>query len=223
MKIFVFRIIYILYEWCGNRLRGTLRNFVKKYDGGEMYSSWLRRILREYHGVSIGEGSYGGCFRIENVNKNTVIGKYCSIASNVHIYNRDHPCEYVSTHPVFFNERMGSIPGENLIGYRLKVIGNDVWIGQNAILLASAERIGDGAVIGAGAVVTKNVPDYAIVAGVPARIIGYRFDPRTIERIKRSKWWDWAPEKLKSHIKYFSRTDRFIEFINNEQGRPQIR
>lgn len=211
VKRFIFELLFSLYKRCNNKKKRVIRNLIKKYDGGEMYSPWLRKVLKEYHNISIGEGSYGGCFNIENVNENTIVGKYCSVASNVHIYNRDHPCRYISTHPIFFNKNYSAISEKNQIEYKKKVIGNDVWIGQNAIILASVREIGDGAVIGAGAVVTKNVPDYAIVGGVPARIIGYRFDPNTIEAIKKTKWWDWDIKRLRLNIENFSEPCSFIE------------
>jgi len=216
VKKIIYKIFFDLYKRCNNKHKKLIRNFIRKYDGGEMYSIWLRKIFKDYHNISIGEGSYGGCFKIENINGNTVIGKYCSIANNVYIYNRDHPCRYVSTHPIFFNEHYGNIPENNLIEYKKKVIGNDVWIGQNAIILASVMQIGDGAVIGAGAVVTKDVPDYAIVAGVPARILGYRFDDDTIDRIKKSKWWDWDLKKIRSNIDNFYNAIGFFENANKE-------
>lgn len=216
MKKVIFKMLYVFYKWCNYRHRKLIQSLIKKLDGGEMYSVWLRKILKDYHNIVIGTGSYGGCFRTENINPNTVIGKYCSIAGNVYIYNRDHPCRYASTHPIFFNENCGHVPEENLIEYKEKVIGNDVWIGQNAIILASVRKIGDGAVVGAGAVVTKDVPDYAIVGGVPARVLGYRFDGHTIDLIKKSTWWDWELEKIRSNIKNFSDTSGFIEMINEE-------
>jgi len=222
MKKIIFKMLYILYKWCNYKHKKSIQNFIKKFDGGEMCSLWLRKIFKDYHNIMIGEGSYGGCFRTENINANTIIGKYCSIANNVYIYNRDHPCRYVSTHPIFFNEKYGDITDKNLIEYKQKIIGNDVWIGQNVILLASVRQIGDGAVIGAGAIVTKDIPEYAIAVGNPAKIIGYRFDDYTIDIIKKSKWWDWDFEKLKSDNKYFSQISSFIELLNYEQGRPII-
>jgi len=219
MRTIIFKLLYVLYKLSNNKQKKLIQNFIKKFDGGEMYSVWLRKIFKDYHNISIGTGSYGGCFRIENINKNTIIGKYCSIANNVYIYNRDHPSRYVSTHPIFFNERYCDIPENNSIEYKQKEIGNDVWIGQNAIILASSRQIGDGAIIGAGAVVTKDVPEYAIVVGVPAKIIGYRFDNFAIDSIKKSKWWDWDLKKIKSNAKYFSKVSSFIKHIKDEKGR----
>ncbi|WP_281040324.1 MULTISPECIES: CatB-related O-acetyltransferase [unclassified Mesorhizobium] len=80
------------------------------------------------------------------------------------------------------------------------VVGHDVWIGARAIIM-SGVTIGNGAVIGAGSVVTKDVPPYAIVAGSPARIIRYRFSPDVVDRIQASEWWTWSDERIRDQIK----------------------
>jgi acetyltransferase-like isoleucine patch superfamily enzyme len=84
-------------------------------------------------------------------------------------------------------------------------IGNDVWIGQSAIILRQVSKIGDGAVIGAGAVVTKDVPDYAIVAGSPAKVIRYRFSQENIQKLKKEQWWNKSIEELKESINEFTK------------------
>ena len=82
------------------------------------------------------------------------------------------------------------------------IIGNDVWIGSHALILGGV-KIGDGAVIGAGAVVTKDVPPYAVVGGVPARIIKYRFSQEIIDKLLEIKWWNLPENILKENIKLF--------------------
>lgn len=84
------------------------------------------------------------------------------------------------------------------------MIGNDVWIGQNAIILASVTNIGDGAVIGAGTVVTKNVPDFAVVVGNPGRIVKYRFSEQATRKLKQERWWDKDIDDLRVNLDDFT-------------------
>ena len=90
------------------------------------------------------------------------------------------------------------------------VIGNDVWIGESARIMAGV-HIGDGAVIAAGAVVTKDVAPYAIVGGVPAKVIKYRFSPEQIEELLKIEWWNWDEEKIRKHADEFDNIESFIE------------
>lgn len=130
------------------------------------------------------------------------IGKYCSIADYAVIGAGDHPITTLSTSPFQYMYKnikgLGNIvvPKSNLIKREVKetTIGNDVWIGYRAFIKAGV-NIGDGAVIGAGAVVTKDVEPYSIVGGVPARLIRYRFDEDIRKELLELKWWD-LPENF---------------------------
>jgi len=193
------RLLYKLYAVRQKRLRNLILRIVTKLEKGEMVSRTLRRILLDYHDIDVGVYSYGGCFDPMCIWPYTKIGRYCSFGSGVWRFNANHPTKFKSTHPYFYNPLCGHVEQE-LIHRSELVVGNDVWVGQNAIILARVRRIGDGAVIGAGAVVTKDVPDYAIVAGNPAKIIKYRFSEKTIEKIKAEQWWNKTIEEVKVNM-----------------------
>lgn len=144
------------------------------------------------------------------------IGKFCSIASFVRINPGNHPT-YTRIAQHHFTYRSGQFGlGEDdadFFAWRKAydvTIGNDVWIGHNASIMPGV-TIGNGAVIATGAVVTKNVEPYSIVAGVSAKKIKMRFDDNLIEKIERSKWWDWDYEMLKKRLSDFRDMDSFIE------------
>lgn len=127
-------------------------------------------------------GSYTYIGMNSAVTKATV-GKYCSIANNVSIGPGEHDLSGISTHTIFHKSPL------EVLTKRDCIIGNDVWIGVDSIIKRGI-KIGDGAVIGANSVVTKDVPPYAIVAGSPAKIIRYRFDETSIKKILASAWWN---------------------------------
>jgi acetyltransferase-like isoleucine patch superfamily enzyme len=152
--------------------------------------------------VSISDHSYIN----SNTNiKNSKIGKYCSIASNVNINLGNHPSEYISSHPAFYstNKPYKTFADKDYYEEFLPTqIGNDVWIGFNAIILGNI-NIGDGSIIAAGAVVTKDVEPYSIVGGVPAKHIKYRFNENTRNELKRKKWWDKSEKWIHKNFKLF--------------------
>lgn len=134
-----------------------------------------------------------------------IIGRFCSIACGAKFLftSANHAMRSLSTYPfpIFFEE-WGLDRTRVADAWDNKgdiVVGSDVWIGYEAVVL-SGVTIGDGAIIGARAVVTRDVPPYAIVGGVPARLIRKRFDDKTIETLLRLKWWNWPSEKIARHI-----------------------
>ena len=128
------------------------------------------------------------------------IGKFCSISWNVSIGGTDHNYKSASTfNPFWWNEFFDEPEGLRKFEYPKCEIGSDVWIASGANILRKV-KVGDGAVIGAGAVVTKDVPPYAIVAGTPAKVVKYRFDDETIAGLLKIKWWDWPYETIRENI-----------------------
>lgn len=129
------------------------------------------------------------------------IGAFCSIGPEVNIGGLgNHPTNWLSTHPAFYSilKQSGKTFTEINLFDELKPnkIGNDVWIGAKALILDGVS-IGDGAIVAAGAVVTKDVPAYAIVGGVPAKVIRSRFEPKVIEALLKLQWWHLSDEVLK--------------------------
>lgn len=200
----ILQLAYKLYGLECRRLRSLILRIVNRFDGGELYSLTLRKIYLDYHQIEIGLYSYGGCFEISRIQPFTIFGRYCSVGSGVCIFNANHPLSHKSLHPFFYNPYFGIVEDEK-IERRFIEIGNDVWFGHDAIITPSVKKIGDGAVIGAGAVVTKDVPDFAVIAGNPAKIIKYRFDEKVIKEIKESKWWDDDISTLKNDLDEFTR------------------
>lgn len=172
-----------------------------------------------FHG-SLGRYSYisQNCYLLAK------IGRFTSIAENVRSISGRHPYQYpyVSTSPCFFSLNYKDQSGytfakentyEEIVYADEKlgvdvVIGNDCWIGEGASLIGGV-KVGDGAVVLAKAVVTKDVPPYAIVGGVPARILRYRYDEETIAFLLKVKWWNKDDEWLQENWKAFSDMDKF--------------
>ena len=166
-------------------------------------------------------GAYSYCSYDCNI-INARIGKYCSLANEIIIGGDEHPMEWLSTSPVFQDVKHSG-PAKKFARHalptgKITTIANDVWIGDRAIIKQGV-MVGDGAVIGAGAVVTKDVPPYAIVVGVPAKVIKYRFDEETRAALLKSKWWTLTDEELLNYGKYITNIGEFLQVIDNQTNR----
>ncbi|MDO4564034.1 MAG: CatB-related O-acetyltransferase [Clostridia bacterium] len=165
---------------------------------------------------NIGKYTYIGKSTVVNAE----VGRFCSIAAGVIIGGASHPTNFVSTSPVFLAGR--NVLKKNFAQleyspYAQTIIGNDVWIGSNAIIKGGVS-IGNGAVIGMGSIVTKDVPAYAIVGGSPARVLKMRFDNVLAQKIESTHWWAYETNFLIEVAHLMGEPEKFIEAIVQIQG-----
>ena len=147
----------------------------------------LRAYFKRHHNVDVGLYSYG-CFDPWRMPGPMQVGRYCSIAATVRTALVNHPLDALTTHPALY-EKSWAVVDQDMEHATPLVIQDDVWIGHNVMILPGCKLIGRGAVIGAGSVVTRDVPSYSIVAGNPARKLRDRFAPELIEALEQSEWW----------------------------------
>ena len=159
--------------------------------------------------LEIGKYSYGTPhIHFWDYETKLIIGKFCSISSTANfLLGGNHRKEWISTFP--FNAFSDfSFNVQHKIGYTSTkgdiIVGNDVWIGHSAIIM-SGVQIGDGAIIGAGSLVSKNIEAYSIYVGNPAQKIGYRFDSEVIEKLIKIRWWDNSKIKIDRMIEHLSK------------------
>ena len=184
-------------------MSNSIENHVTIAKSAKVTNSHLKQYsrLKEYselHNSTLGEYSYISQYSIVNKSE---IGKFCSIAHGCYIGLWEHNTQ-VTTHSFYLYEHSGNF----VKGYKnynkdniVTTLGSDVWVGANAVILKGI-NVGDGAIIGASAVVTKDVPPYAIVVGNPAKIIKYRYNRDDIIWLLKIKWWDFSREKIKEII-----------------------
>lgn len=162
------------------------------------------------------------------------VGAFCSFAPGSDVVE-NHPVQYISTHAFMYCDKncselienyeqykdrpwyfSGIVPKAKVHKYRRIIVGNDVWFGRN-VLVTNSSNIGNGVIAAAGAIITKDVPDYAVVAGVPAQIIRYRYTPKQIEALNKIAWWNWSDEKIRECY------DDLFEDINYFIGKYEVK
>ena len=169
---------------------------------------FVRALKDRFPGTEVGTGTYGNVYVYDyEATSRLKIGSFTSLAANVtFLLGGNHRPDFVTTYP--FNRVWDGF--EAIQGHPASkgdiVVGSDVWIGRDAMIM-SGVTIGDGAVIAARSVVTKDVEPYSIVAGQPARHRRYRFDARTIERLKEIEWWNWPEERIRKAVPHLMNTD----------------
>lgn len=158
----------------------------------------LRRHFSRRFSVEVGLYSYG-CFDRWRIPARTRIGRYCSFAKSVRVLDANHPMDGLTTHPFLYEAKWGVVEKDRIDPEWL-VIEDDVWVGHNAIITPGCKFIGRGSIIGAAAVVTRDVPAYSIVVGMPGKLLRKRFDNATIDALEASRWWELDKAGLKALV-----------------------
>lgn len=221
MKKILYYLYIVFFKWKNKRnqcifSRTSNISSDDVFEGNNYIAGWVKHC-------HVGRGTYimDGCWF-----QDCSIGRYCSIASDVKmVARRGHPTrDFVSTSPVFHlkNAVINTYVEQDMYDpYERRknkdrqwdaVIGNDVWIGTRVMLMGNVS-IGDGAIIGAGSVVTKDVPPYAVVAGNPARILRYRFPDEQIKQLQNMRWWEREEAWLQKHAEIFNNIDEFLKLV----------
>lgn len=216
----------LLFIYNKYRLRGKVRFVFSTYisHGSSFEGMNCLGSNSSFHG-KMGYGSYLG----NNCNIGAYIGRYVSMGSNIKQIVETHPYKapYVSTSPLFYSlkKQVGETFAkeqkfeeyrflDDKIGIAFK-IGNDCWVGNDVTFIGGVS-VGDGAVILTKALVSKDVPPYAIVGGIPAKIIGYRYEEETIRQLLEIKWWNNSEEWLKQNVNMICDIEELMRYYNSK-------
>lgn len=180
-----------------------IRRISKKYSNSDELLRWY---IEKYYGVKIGKYTTFYDDILQDAASIDSIGAFCSIAKNVHFTEGNHPLQCITTSQIIYNSEFGFC-NNNVSIHELEPRNDKSKIGVN---------IGDGAVIGTGAVVNRDIPPYAIAVGVPAKVIKYRFTPDEIEKLLKIKWWNWSDEQIKKNIDLLYKPELYFRRFKDE-------
>lgn len=201
-------MFFYIYAKVLKKLKGNANRNFKMQKGGCIGSG------NHLIDVSMGRYSYLGdnCEII-----NCSIGNFCSLSNNIMIGNSEHSTTWISTSPFFLknktSKKLKKYSNLSFTDTKKTLIGNDVWIGSN-VQIKQGVKIGNGVVIGMGSIVTKDIDDFSIVAGNPAKLIRYRFTNEICELISESNWWDMPTAYLETLVNIASNPKEFVSAVN---------
>jgi len=190
-------------------------NFSEKViinDGCAIFDSAFENNTAVYSNCSLSNVMFGSYSYVNEHSAmgRVTVGKFSSIGPHFICGYGEHPTNFISTSPVFYSRRAQcGVSFADKDGFDEQgetSVGNDVWIGAR-VFVRDGLRIGNGALIAAGAVVTADVPDYAVVGGVPAKLIRYRFPEHVIHELLETQWWDWSEDRLREAQPLLSQAD----------------
>jgi virginiamycin A acetyltransferase len=189
------RRLRLLLALLGRRLPSHWIWRLRKWEGGSAYSYTLREQLWQRNRVVVGAYSYGSVlYPTWHLREGLRIGRYVSIAQTV-CWSFNHPLDRISTSQAFYAGTYGSFANLPEAAPQLE-IGHDAWVGEYVVITPGCRRIGIGAVVGAGAVVTRDIPDFAVAFGVPARVVRYRFPEPVRQALLDARWWRLSLDDL---------------------------
>ena len=217
--------IYILLATDDETIKNEILKVIDIYNRRENTIVIFPEIVHEKENINVGKYSYGPICKSWMVES---IGAFCCFAGGTAVLP-NHSKDLISSHPFLYMGKDevhsyeysdykdrpwyfdGVIPKGKPHKLKKSIIGNDVWLGQN-VLITNGSNIGNGVIAAAGAVITKDVPDYAIVMGIPARVVGFRYGKKEIEALNRIQWWNWSDEKIREcYEDFFLPIEEFIE------------
>lgn len=178
-------------------MAGAVLKAVLKLEGGAKFSVSARRLMARAYEVYVEAYSSTGMFAPGSMARGTSIGRYSSIARGASTLTRNHPLDGLSTSSCFYSPEFGVVTKELLPPPGRLRIGHDVWIGRGAMIMPGCSRIATGAVVAAGAIVTKDVEEYMVVGGNPAKPIKRRLPDAVAEMLLACRWWECSPEQLR--------------------------